>query len=161
MRWTEDAEKMLWQTIFNTQSFHLELHKIAEGWPGDEKPTAKALKEHLQKYRKELGSDCKVTFGMTSKASAGEGSVPVTPRKRATPKKAAGDGAVVTPKKRGRQPKTSTPAKSGSDDSDEKEVKMEDVPATEDADAEAEADDEESEDVKVKKIKTELDNYEI
>ncbi|KAL4985954.1 hypothetical protein BDW68DRAFT_179217 [Aspergillus falconensis] len=65
MRWTEEVEKM---------TFHLELYEISED-TGDEKPTVKALKKHLAKY-KDLDADSKITFGMTSKSSSGEGSVP-------------------------------------------------------------------------------------
>ncbi|KAL4967811.1 uncharacterized protein BDV14DRAFT_13741 [Aspergillus stella-maris] len=109
MRWTKKVEETLWQTIFNTQTIHLELDKISEGWPEEEKPTPKALKEHLQRYRK--AGECKVTFSLKS---TGAGSVPATPKKRTTGAKKASAAAgaeagtespSATPKKRG------TPAK--------------------------------------------------
>ncbi|KAL4949217.1 hypothetical protein BDW69DRAFT_79961 [Aspergillus filifer] len=106
MRWTKEAEETLWQTIFNTQPIHLELDKISEGWPDEEKPTPKALKEHLQRYRK--AGACKVTFSMKG---TGAGGAPATPRRRtAGVKKASGaeagtESPSATPKKRG------TPAK--------------------------------------------------
>jgi hypothetical protein len=62
---------------------------------GDEKPTPKALKEHLGKYRKSLGGDNKITFGMSAKRSPDDG-VPVgKPRKKAGGGTGAGTGAGV------------------------------------------------------------------
>ncbi|KAL4904995.1 hypothetical protein BDW74DRAFT_178561 [Aspergillus multicolor] len=164
MRWTEEAEKILWQTVFRTHAFTLELEKISKEWPGDERPTPKALKEHLAKWRKELGSDCQVKFNISSKSDCqGGSSAPVTPRKKVTPKKAAGEGATATLKKRSRQSKLSTPVKGAIDDEEEdKKVKMEDTSAgVEDGDAEAEADDEESDDLRLKKVKMEIVDEEI
>ncbi|KAL3492794.1 hypothetical protein BJX62DRAFT_235951 [Aspergillus germanicus] len=91
MRWTEENKESLWNTIFKTQSFHIDLDVVSAAWPGDEKPTPKALKEHLSKYRKSLGGDNKITFGMSAKRSPDDG-VPVgKPRKKA----AGGTGAGV------------------------------------------------------------------
>ncbi|KAL4938395.1 hypothetical protein BDV06DRAFT_226026 [Aspergillus oleicola] len=106
MRWTKEAEETLWQTIFNTQTINLELDKISEAWPENDKPTPKALKEHLQRYRK--AGECKVTFSLGKKgAASGGNSAPATPRKRGTAaKKTNGtdggtESAPVTPRKRG------------------------------------------------------------
>ncbi|PWY86857.1 hypothetical protein BO70DRAFT_394870 [Aspergillus heteromorphus CBS 117.55] len=80
MRWTEDNKETLLRLIFETQSFVIELDKIADAWPGDEKPTTKALSEQLGKYRK---PGCSVTFSAVKKGKGGGAeSAPVTPRKR-------------------------------------------------------------------------------
>ncbi|KAL2862317.1 uncharacterized protein BJX67DRAFT_385692 [Aspergillus lucknowensis] len=102
MRWTKENEELLWHAIFKTQSFHIDLDKISEAWrqfpAGDEKPTPKALKEHLGKYRKSLGGENKITFGMGSKRCVEDGAgAPATPRKR-TPKKPTPKKAVVVKK---------------------------------------------------------------
>ncbi|KAL2853577.1 hypothetical protein BJX68DRAFT_265044 [Aspergillus pseudodeflectus] len=93
----------LWNTIFKTQSFHIDLDGVAAAWPGDEKPTPKALKEHLSKYRKSLGGDNKITFGMSAKRTADDGAPVGKPRKKTTGA-ATGAGAQknkATPKPRG------------------------------------------------------------
>ncbi|KAJ0425659.1 hypothetical protein BJY00DRAFT_308390 [Aspergillus carlsbadensis] len=90
MRWTEENKEMLWNTIFKTQSFHLDLDAISVEWPGDEKPTPKALKEHLGKYRKGPSGDNKITFGMSAKHG-----VPVGKPRRKSAAAAAGTGAGV------------------------------------------------------------------
>ncbi|KAL3452069.1 hypothetical protein BJX65DRAFT_303782 [Aspergillus insuetus] len=84
MRWTEENKEILWNTIFKTQSFHIDLDVVSATWPGDEKPTPKALKEHLGKYRKSLGGDNKITFGMSAKRSPDDG-IPVGKPRRKTP----------------------------------------------------------------------------
>ncbi|KAL4931639.1 uncharacterized protein BDV17DRAFT_288703 [Aspergillus undulatus] len=69
MRWTKEAEETLWQTIFKTQPFHLtrqDRQSMAR------KPTPKALKEHLQKYRKNLAGEISITFDMGSKKTGGD-----------------------------------------------------------------------------------------
>ncbi|KAL3459118.1 hypothetical protein BJX64DRAFT_291515 [Aspergillus heterothallicus] len=83
MRWNEENKEILWNTIFKTQSFHLDLDTISAEWPGEEKPTPKAIKEFLGRYRKSLGGDNKITFGMNAKR-AGEDGIPTgKPRKKA------------------------------------------------------------------------------
>ncbi|KAJ5092480.1 hypothetical protein NUU61_007350 [Penicillium alfredii] len=57
MRWTQENENILWKTLFTTQKLNIDLDKLASNWPGDEKPTPKALKEHLSKYRKGATGD--------------------------------------------------------------------------------------------------------
>ncbi|PYH99983.1 hypothetical protein BO71DRAFT_424773 [Aspergillus ellipticus CBS 707.79] len=58
----------LLRLIFETQSFSIELDKIAEAWPGEEKPTTKALSEQLGKYRK---PGCSVTFSAGKEGQGG------------------------------------------------------------------------------------------
>ncbi|KAL4887638.1 hypothetical protein BJY04DRAFT_212666 [Aspergillus karnatakaensis] len=98
MRWTDEKESLLWKTIFNTHAFHIDLDAVSKAWPEEEKPTPKALKEHLSKWRK--AGETKVTFGMSAKKGAagdgGSGSAPVTPRKRGPNKKTL--AAAATPK---------------------------------------------------------------
>ncbi|KAL2796391.1 hypothetical protein BJX66DRAFT_336143 [Aspergillus keveii] len=95
MRWTEENKEILWNTIFKTQSFYIDLDVVSATWPGDEKPTPKALKEHLSKYRKSLGGENKITFGMSAKRSPDDG-VPVgKSRKRTGGGTGAGTGAGV------------------------------------------------------------------
>ncbi|KAL4784219.1 hypothetical protein BJX76DRAFT_357295 [Aspergillus varians] len=84
MRWNKENEDILWKTAFRIHAFRMDLDRISEAWPGPEKPTPKALKEHLTKYRKTLGDDNKITFGMATN---------VTSRKRGRSKKSGGDGA--------------------------------------------------------------------
>ncbi|KAL2831886.1 hypothetical protein BJY01DRAFT_254105 [Aspergillus pseudoustus] len=83
MRWTEDNKDILWSTIFKTQSFHLDLDTISAEWTGDEKPTPKAIKEFLGRYRKSLRADNKITFGMSAKRAAEDGIPAGKPRKKA------------------------------------------------------------------------------
>ncbi|CAK48250.1 hypothetical protein CBS115989_5502 [Aspergillus niger] len=106
MRWTPENEDLLWRTIFETQTLNLDLDKIAEGWPGDDKPTAKALKEHLGKYRKGIKSG--ITFSMNVKRPADDSSATPSPKKRraATKQKAKGEevsdngSATLSPRKK-------------------------------------------------------------
>ncbi|GKZ36403.1 hypothetical protein AbraIFM66950_007474 [Aspergillus brasiliensis] len=104
MRWTPQNEELLWQTIFETQTLNLDLDKIAEGWPGYDKPTAKALKEHLGKYRKGIKSG--ITFSMNAKRPGDDGSVTPSPRKKRAAKKVQdeegsdNEPATPTPKKK-------------------------------------------------------------
>ncbi|PYH96656.1 hypothetical protein BO71DRAFT_427906 [Aspergillus ellipticus CBS 707.79] len=89
MRWTLDNEHLLWRTIFETQSLTLDLDTIADAWPGDDKPTPRAIKEHLEKFRKNLTSGHSVTFSMTTKRPAtSAGASPRPCKKRETKKKA-------------------------------------------------------------------------
>ncbi|KAH8429001.1 uncharacterized protein LDX57_006672 [Aspergillus melleus] len=99
MRWTQENEQILLRTIFATQDIHLNLDEIAEAWPGDEKPTPKALSEQLHKYRKNGNGTNKVTFSGAKRKADDSG--PVTPRKKASPKKASPKKA--TPKKGGKE----------------------------------------------------------
>ncbi|PYI02463.1 hypothetical protein BO78DRAFT_422509 [Aspergillus sclerotiicarbonarius CBS 121057] len=87
MRWTLENEHVLWRTIFETQNLTLDLDKIADAWPGDDKPTARAIKEHLEKFRRGLKSGNSVTFSMSGKRGADDDSAVSTPRKKRTPKK--------------------------------------------------------------------------
>ncbi|OOF99279.1 hypothetical protein ASPCADRAFT_2702 [Aspergillus carbonarius ITEM 5010] len=87
MRWTLENEHVLWRTIFETQNLTLDLDKIAEAWPGDDKPTARAVKEHLEKFRRGLKSGNSVTFSMGGKRAADDDGAIATPRKKRTPKK--------------------------------------------------------------------------
>ncbi|PLB51658.1 hypothetical protein P170DRAFT_471587 [Aspergillus steynii IBT 23096] len=116
MKWTQENEHLLLKVMFETQNMHIDFDKISSAWPGDVKPTPKALKEHLSKYRgKGQGS---VTFGMSSR------SAPSTPRRKSSANKSAGgdeagdndvcdDGAMtpVTPTKRGASGEAATPRK--------------------------------------------------
>ncbi|RAL12104.1 uncharacterized protein BO97DRAFT_425030 [Aspergillus homomorphus CBS 101889] len=86
MRWTEDKKKLLWELIFETQTFTLDLQKVSEAWPGDDKPTARAIERHLDNYRK---SGSGVSFQKGQKR-ADTGSGAATPRKRRKTK-AAGE----------------------------------------------------------------------
>ncbi|PWY68393.1 hypothetical protein BO70DRAFT_400314 [Aspergillus heteromorphus CBS 117.55] len=87
MRWTLDNEHVLWRTIFETQSLTLDLDKIADAWPGDEKPTARAIKEHLEKFRRNLTSGNTVTFSMKPKRPAEASGASPSPRKKRATKK--------------------------------------------------------------------------
>ncbi|PWY91690.1 hypothetical protein BO94DRAFT_583624 [Aspergillus sclerotioniger CBS 115572] len=90
MRWTLENEHVLWRTIFETQNLTLDLDKIAEAWPGDDMPTARAIKEHLEKFRRGLKSGNSVTFSMGGKRAADDdssGAVATPRKKRATKKK--------------------------------------------------------------------------
>ncbi|BCS19108.1 uncharacterized protein APUU_11936A [Aspergillus puulaauensis] len=152
MRWTQENEEILWQTVFRTHSFHMDLTKIAQEWPGDDKPTPKALKEHLTKYRKSLGGDGRITFGMTGLNAAGTPTG--TPRKKGPgPTKKGGDSAPATPQKRGAREKGQ--ALEETEETEIVVVKKEEVePTTADED-----DTDESDDVKVhtpKRIKKEI-----
>ncbi|CEL03133.1 hypothetical protein ASPCAL04290 [Aspergillus calidoustus] len=112
-RWPTDlsVSEDLWNTIFKTQSFHIDLDGVAAAWPGDDKPTPKALKEHLSKYRKSLGGDNKITFGMSAKRTADDG-VPVgKPRKKAGAGAAGGTGAGVQKTRAAPKGKGATAAK--------------------------------------------------
>ncbi|XHF98524.1 hypothetical protein AWENTII_002072 [Aspergillus wentii] len=86
MRWTQENEQILWKTIFETQSFHIDLDKLSKAWPGEDKPSPKALEGQLSKYRKNLKGDNTITFSLGSKRSANSESGP--PRKRRATKKA-------------------------------------------------------------------------
>ncbi|OJZ92506.1 hypothetical protein ASPFODRAFT_123243 [Aspergillus luchuensis CBS 106.47] len=83
-RWTDENKATLLRLIFETQNFQIDLDKIVDAWPGDDKPTGKALSEQLGKYRKPGSS---ITFRFTkAKRAAPDGSgssAPNTP----TPKK--------------------------------------------------------------------------
>ncbi|RAL01235.1 uncharacterized protein BO80DRAFT_444681 [Aspergillus ibericus CBS 121593] len=87
MRWTLENEHVLWRTIFETQNLTLDLDKIAEAWLGDDKPTARAIKEHLEKFRKGSKSGNSMTFSMSRKRAGGDDSAVPTPRKKRTSKK--------------------------------------------------------------------------
>ncbi|BCR87304.1 uncharacterized protein ACHE_31291S [Aspergillus chevalieri] len=95
MRWTTENENILWRTIFQTQNLTFELDKVSQAWPGSDKPTPKAIKEKLDKYRR--AGNNKVTFSMgpknvtvTDTASPRTTATPTpTPRKPRTSKKAA------------------------------------------------------------------------
>ncbi|BCR95714.1 uncharacterized protein AKAW2_20654A [Aspergillus luchuensis] len=83
-RWTDENKATLLRLIFETQNFQIDLDKIVDAWPGDDKPTGKALSEQLGKYRKPGSS---ITFRFTKAKRAAPGgsgsSAPNTP----TPKK--------------------------------------------------------------------------
>ncbi|PTU25363.1 hypothetical protein P175DRAFT_0472589 [Aspergillus ochraceoroseus IBT 24754] len=87
MRWTKENEEILWRTFFETQNVNIDLDKLANGWPGAEKPTPKALKEHLSKFRKNLRGENTVTFSMSVKRKT-DSDVDGSPQKKRTPKKA-------------------------------------------------------------------------
>ncbi|PYH34164.1 uncharacterized protein BO87DRAFT_425942 [Aspergillus neoniger CBS 115656] len=120
MRWTPENEELLWRTIFETQTLTLDLDKIAEGWPGDDKPTAKALKEHLAKYRKGIKSG--ISFSMNWKRPADDSSATPTPKKRRATKKVkeeevSDDGPTTPTPKKNRQTKKMVKEEEVSDDS--------------------------------------------
>ncbi|XRM39800.1 hypothetical protein ABZX51_003141 [Aspergillus tubingensis] len=83
-RWTDENKATLLRLISETQNLQIDLDKIVDAWPGDDKPTGKALSEQLGKYRKPGSS---ITFRYTkSKRAAPDASgssAPNTP----TPKK--------------------------------------------------------------------------
>ncbi|KAL4872549.1 hypothetical protein BDV12DRAFT_193267 [Aspergillus spectabilis] len=118
MRWTDEKENLLWKTIFNTHAFHIDLDVVAKAWPEEEKPTPKALRGHLTKWRK--AGDSKITLGMRTKKSggggveraAGTGTPTATPRKRGPNKKtAAKEKEEVTDQDQGERGEKSTPIK--------------------------------------------------
>ncbi|KAF9884614.1 hypothetical protein FE257_001436 [Aspergillus nanangensis] len=79
MRWTLENEAKLLRVLLETQNIVINPAKIVEGWDGDEeKPTIKAIKEHLGKFKKTLkpGASLSLT-GKTGGESANS-----TPRKR-------------------------------------------------------------------------------
>ncbi|KAA8644279.1 hypothetical protein EYZ11_002831 [Aspergillus tanneri] len=84
MRWTPDNELTLLRTIFDTQNLHIDIDKIAEFWPGEEKPTPKALEQQLYKYRKNPKCENTVTF---SKGRRSGESNDGTPRKKRATRK--------------------------------------------------------------------------
>ncbi|PLB51657.1 hypothetical protein P170DRAFT_422647 [Aspergillus steynii IBT 23096] len=98
MRWSQENEQILWRTIFETQDLFIDLEKVANAWPGDEKdkPSVKALCEQLSKYRKASNGTNTVKLSMGGAKRKAADSNTTTPRKRATPKKA-------TPKKKDKQ----------------------------------------------------------
>ncbi|KAL4919851.1 hypothetical protein BDW62DRAFT_199572 [Aspergillus aurantiobrunneus] len=150
MRWTKEAEEMLWQTVFKTHTFHMDLAQISKAWPGDDKPTPKALKEHMAKYRKKLGGDTRITFGMGSKKDTEGSTVIATPRKRRASGK-DGDSAPATPTKN-RMP--------GEDQGLGADVVVKEEEIETAAADEGDGDDEESDDVKLptpKRIKMEME----
>ncbi|RAH67002.1 uncharacterized protein BO66DRAFT_458467 [Aspergillus aculeatinus CBS 121060] len=79
MRWTDENEQILWKLIFETQTITLDLDKVAQAWPGDDKPTPKAIERHLEKYRKS-GSGVSFQKGQQKRADAEAG--PATPSKK-------------------------------------------------------------------------------
>ncbi|KAI2824055.1 hypothetical protein CBS115989_874 [Aspergillus niger] len=91
-RWTDENKATLLRLIFETQTFQIDLDKIVDAWPGDDKPTGKALSEQLGKYRKPGSS---ITFRFTKgKRGAPDGSgssAPNTP----TPKRARKNGKAI------------------------------------------------------------------
>lgn len=75
---------------------------------GDDKPTAKALKEHLPKYRKGIKSG--ISFSMNGKRPADDSSATPTPKKRRATKKVkegevSDDGPTTPTPKKNRQTK--------------------------------------------------------
>ncbi|KAK5696390.1 hypothetical protein LTS12_028571, partial [Elasticomyces elasticus] len=89
MRWSTENENILWRTIFQTQTLNLELDKVSEAWPGDEKPTPKALKEKLDKYRRNASNN--VTFSMGKNPSVS------SPRKTRAKKSTAVSATASSP----------------------------------------------------------------
>ncbi|GKZ22247.1 hypothetical protein AbraIFM66951_007463 [Aspergillus brasiliensis] len=96
-RWTDENKATLLRLLFETQTFQIDLDKIVDAWPGDDKPTGKALSEQLGKYRKPGSSiSFRYTKGKRGAPDGSGSSAPNTP----TPKKArkcvgkAGKGKV-------------------------------------------------------------------
>ncbi|KAI2833595.1 hypothetical protein CBS63078_8777 [Aspergillus niger] len=91
-RWTDENKAALLRLIFETQTFQIDLDKIVDAWPGDDKPTGKALSEQLGKYRKPGSS---ITFRFTKgKRGAPDGSGSSAPN-TLTPKRARKNGKAI------------------------------------------------------------------
>lgn len=90
------------------------------GTAGEDKPTAKALKEHLAKFRKGIKSG--ISFSMNGKRPADDSSATPTPKKRRTTKKAkeeevSDDGPTTPTPKKNYQTKNKVKEEEVSDDS--------------------------------------------
>ncbi|PLN82618.1 GrpB protein-domain-containing protein [Aspergillus taichungensis] len=91
MRWSPEVEATILKTIFNTQSFTIDLNKTIEHWPGDDKPTLRALEFQLDKYRKDPQCDNTVTFTKGAGKRAAGSSATSTPVRKKRKVKEEGD----------------------------------------------------------------------
>ncbi|PYI32047.1 hypothetical protein BP00DRAFT_165475 [Aspergillus indologenus CBS 114.80] len=101
MKWTPENMNILWETLFETHNLTIDIDKMAAVWPNDdEKPTARAIKERLEKFRRNLkNGGSTITFSMGGKRANTESPEANRVKKRRVPVKkaaatAADDGMV-------------------------------------------------------------------
>ncbi|RAH65272.1 uncharacterized protein BO66DRAFT_443267 [Aspergillus aculeatinus CBS 121060] len=96
MKWTPENMNILWETLFETHNLTIDIDKMATVWPNDdEKPTARAIKERLEKFRRNLkNGGSTITFSMGGKRANTESPEANRVKKRRGPVKkyAAGNG---------------------------------------------------------------------
>ncbi|RAL15785.1 uncharacterized protein BO97DRAFT_458675 [Aspergillus homomorphus CBS 101889] len=102
MRWTPENMSILWETFFESHNLTIDVDKMAAIWPnpitlvadGEEKPTARAIKERLEKFRRNLKNGG-ITFSMgTKRASNQDSPAKATPKKKRVTKKMKDEAKV-------------------------------------------------------------------
>ncbi|PYH42278.1 uncharacterized protein BP01DRAFT_385596 [Aspergillus saccharolyticus JOP 1030-1] len=109
MKWTPENMNVLWETLFETHDLTIDVDKMAATWPtphpDDEKPTPRAIKERLEKFRRNLkNGGSSITFSMGTKRAGGPSpespqKTPPKKKKRVSKKAVPGKGNVASEEK--------------------------------------------------------------
>ncbi|KAK7534269.1 uncharacterized protein J3D65DRAFT_479557 [Phyllosticta citribraziliensis] len=90
VRWDSDKKVTLFVTIMNTHQVAVDAQRVVDAWPGDgdEKPTARAIKEILGKIKKNVATKSGGTSATTTPVKVTNARPKATPQPKATPRSA-------------------------------------------------------------------------